>query len=185
MSFNKSFSNLEGTHAPFSASQSSWLRYSDEKLISVYLNMKAKELGTKLHKWAQDTIELGIEQPDTQRTIYMYVNDVISYGMSTERMVGYSEHFYGTADALSFRNDELRIFDLKTGKTPAHMDQLLLYATYYCLENRIDPKKIRIELRIYQMDEIEIYEPDGEEIKDLMKKIKHFDKLLSNIDKEA
>ena len=30
--------NLEGLHAPFSASQSAWLRYSDEKAIAVGLN---------------------------------------------------------------------------------------------------------------------------------------------------
>ena len=34
-------SNLEGLHAPFSASKSSWLRYDDEKAISVFENMKA------------------------------------------------------------------------------------------------------------------------------------------------
>ena len=36
-------SNLEGLHAPFSASQSSWLRYDDEKAISVFRKKKAKE----------------------------------------------------------------------------------------------------------------------------------------------
>lgn len=32
--------NLEGLHAPFSASQSAWLRYSDDKAIAVYRKRK-------------------------------------------------------------------------------------------------------------------------------------------------
>ena len=59
MNFNKHL-NLEGLHAPFGASQSSWLRYDDNKLIDVYTNKKAAELGTRLHEWAKETIDLGI-----------------------------------------------------------------------------------------------------------------------------
>ena len=33
--------NLEGLHAVFSASQSSWLRYDDQNIIEAYLNRKA------------------------------------------------------------------------------------------------------------------------------------------------
>lgn len=40
-------SNLSGLHAPFSASSSAWLRYSDDKLLTVFENLKAKEIGTK------------------------------------------------------------------------------------------------------------------------------------------
>ena len=36
MNFNKHY-NLEGLHAPFSPSQSSWLRYDDDKARQVYL----------------------------------------------------------------------------------------------------------------------------------------------------
>ena len=50
--------NLEGLHAPFGASKSSWLRYSDEKLIDVYNNLRAAEIGTQLHEWAKKTIDL-------------------------------------------------------------------------------------------------------------------------------
>lgn len=53
-------SNLSGLHAPFSASSSAWLRYSDDKLLTVFENLKDKEIGTKLHAWAKDTIDLGI-----------------------------------------------------------------------------------------------------------------------------
>ena len=37
--------NLEGLHAPFSPSQSSWLRYDDAKALDVFANKKAAEMG--------------------------------------------------------------------------------------------------------------------------------------------
>lgn len=124
-------SNLEGLHAPFSASQSSWLRYSDEKAIEVYTNKKAAEMGTRFHQWAKDTIDLGIKQPRSKKTIYAYVNDAIGFKMSTEVVLYYSDRFFGTADSICFRNEMLRIHDLKTGKTPAHMEQLEVYAALF------------------------------------------------------
>ena len=57
MRFNN-HAQYEGLHAPFGASKSSWLRYSDSKLIESYQNARAKELGTKLHEWAKTTIDL-------------------------------------------------------------------------------------------------------------------------------
>ena len=57
MRFNR-HDNLEGFHAPFGASKSSWLRYSDDKLIDVYNNLRAAEIGTHLHEWAKNTIDL-------------------------------------------------------------------------------------------------------------------------------
>ena len=113
---------LEGLHAPFAASQSAWLRYDDEKVLTVYQNKKAAEMGTKLHDWAKKTIDLGIKQPRSKKTIYAYVNDAIGFKMDTEVVLYYSDRFFGTADAICFRNGMLRIHDLKTGKTPVHMD---------------------------------------------------------------
>ena len=78
MIFNQ-HSSLEGLHAPFSASQYHWLRYDDEKAIEIYRNKKASEMGTKLHAWAKETIDLGIKQPRSKKTIYSYVNDAIRY----------------------------------------------------------------------------------------------------------
>lgn len=52
MNFNKHL-NLNGLHAPFGASQSNWLRYDDSKALNVYSNLKAKEMGTRLHAWAK------------------------------------------------------------------------------------------------------------------------------------
>ena len=176
--------NLEGLHAPFSASQSTWLRYDDEKAMEVYINRKAAEMGTRLHQWAKDTIDLGIKQPRSKKTIYAYVNDAIGFKMETEIVLFYSERFFGTADAISFRDNFLRIHDLKTGKHPASMEQLEVYAALFCLEYKVKPSDIDMELRIYQNDEILYHNPTAEDIVPIMDKIVHFDKLLEKIDYE-
>ena len=183
MNFEKHL-NLEGLHAPFSPSQSSWLRYDDEKALEVYANRKASEIGTKLHQWAKDTIDLGIKQPRSKKTLYAYVNDAIGFKMSTEVVLFYSRRFFGTADAISFRKGVLRIHDLKTGKIPAHMTQLEIYAALFCLEYKVKPGDIKMELRIYQNDEILYHNPMAEDIVPIMDKIVHFNELLEKIDDE-
>lgn len=184
MFFNK-HTNLEGLHAPFGASKSSWLRYSDDKIIEVYNNLQAAEMGTRLHEWAKQTIDLGIKQSRSKKTIYSYVNDAIGFNMSTEVVLFYSENFFGTADAISFRNNFLRIHDLKTGRRPVHMEQLEIYAALFCLEYKIKPGDIRMELRIYQNDEILVHEPTAEDILPIMDKIVHVDKMLEKIERGA
>ena len=184
MKFNNHV-KLQGMHAPFSASQSHWLRYDDEKIAEVYANKKAAQLGTRLHAWAAETIELGIKQPKSKKTLYSYVNDAIGFKMDTEVVLFYSERFFGTADAICFRNGKLRIHDLKTGKTPVHMEQLLVYAALFCLEYRLKPGEIEMELRIYQNDEIIYHEPEADEISPIMDKIIHIDKMLEKIDEEV
>ena len=176
---------IEGTHALFSPSQSSWLRYDDEKLLEVYQNKKAAEIGTRLHQWAKDTIDLGLKQPRSKKTIYSYVNDAIGFKMDTEVVLYYSERFYGTADAICFRNNTLRIHDLKTGKRPVHMEQLEIYAAFFCLEYKIKPGDIDIELRIYQNNEILYHNPTAEDIVPIMDKIIHMNKILEKLDEEG
>lgn len=183
MQFNQ-HRNLEGLHAPFSPSQSSWLRYDEDKAVEVYLNKRAAELGTKLHQWAKDTIDLGIKQPRSKKTIYAYVNDAIGYRMDTEVVLFYSENFFGTADAISFRDNVLRIHDLKTGKLPVHIEQLEIYAALFCLEYRVKPTDIDMELRIYQNDEVLCHNPAPEDIIAIMDKIVSLNKQLDKIDKE-
>lgn len=177
-------SNLNGLHAPFSPSQSSWLRYDDDKALEVYNNKKAAERGTKLHAWAKDTIDLGIKQPKSKKTIYAYVNDAIGFRMDTEVVLYYSDRFFGTADSISFRYGFLRIHDLKTGKLPVHMEQLEIYAALFCLEYKVKPGDIQIELRIYQNDEIIYHNPTAEDIVPIMDKIVHLNKILSKLDEE-
>ena len=176
------YSSLEGMHAPFSPSQSSWLRYDDDKAVEVITNKKAAEMGTRLHQWAKDTIDLGLKQPRSKKTLYAYVNDAIGYKMNTEVVLFYSPRFFGTADAICFRNNFLRIHDLKTGKTPVHMEQLEIYAALFCLEYQIKPGEIDMELRIYQNNEIIIHNPTAEDILPIMDKIVHLDKLLESIE---
>lgn len=183
MQFN-THRELEGLHAPFSPSQSSWLRYDDEKIVETYLNKKAAEMGTRLHAWAAETINLRLKQPDSSKAIYAYVNDAIGYRMNTEVVLYYSPHFFGTADTICFRNNMLRIHDLKTGKTAVSMEQLKVYAALFCLEYKIKPSNIQIELRIYQHNGVKYDNPAAEEIQDIMKIITHFAKILDKIDSE-
>ena len=177
-------SNLEGLHAPFGASQSAWLRYDDEKILATYNNMKAKEMGTRLHAWAKETIDLGIKQPRSKKTIYAYVNDAIDYKMDTEVVLFYSPRFFGTADSICFRNGTLRIHDLKTGVTKVHMEQLMIYAALFCLEYKIKPSDIEMELRIYQSDEVLYHNPTAESISSIMDRIVYLDKMLERLDCE-
>lgn len=181
MIFNN-HANLEGLHAPFGASKSSWLRYDDNKAIEYFQNMRAAELGTRLHAWAAETIKLGIKQPRSKKTIYAYVNDAIGFKMDTEVVLFYSKNFFGTADSICFRNNVLRIHDLKTGVSQVKMEQLEIYAALFCLEYKIKPGTIEIELRIYQNDEVLIHNPTAEDIVPIMDKIIHLDKILNNME---
>lgn len=179
--------NLSGLHAPFAASQSSWLRYDDDKVLEVYANKKAAEMGTRLHEWAAETIKLGLKQPKSKKTICAYVNDAIGFKMETEVVLFYSERFFGTADAISFRNGMLRIHDLKTGKVgkiESHMEQLEVYAALFCLEYKVKPGDIQIELRVYKNDEVVVWNPTAEDIAPIIDKIVHLNKLLEKIDRE-
>lgn len=186
--FNK-HTNLEGLHAPFSASQSHWLRYDDEKAIDIYRNKKASAMGSRLHAWAKETIDLKMRQPRSNKTIYAYINDAIGFDMNTEVVLFYSHRFFGTADAICFRKNALRIHDLKTGKEPANIEQLYVYAALFCLEYNFKPSNIDIELRLYQNDEV-LYDnketnPELTEIiSSIMDHIVHLDKILEKEDYE-
>lgn len=178
-------SNLEGLHAPFSPSQPSWLRYDAEQAVEVYTNRKAAQMGTRLHEWAKNTIELGIKQPRSNKTLYAYVNDAIGFKMSPEVVLFYSPRFFGTADAISFKDGTLRIHDLKTGKIKAKMEQLYVYAALFCLEYKVKPGEINMELRIYQNDDIEFANPTAEDILPIMDQIMHLDKVLEKLEYEG
>lgn len=104
-------------------------------------------------------------------TTKFYINDGIGYRMHTEVILMYSDIFFGTADSICFRDDCLRIHDLKTGSIPAHIDQLLIYAALFCLEYNKKPGEINIELRIYQNGEILYHNPSVEDIVPIMDKI--------------
>lgn len=140
--------------------------------------------GTELHDLASRLIKLKQKLPRSKKTINMYVNDAIGFQMEPEQVLYYSENAFGTADAISFRDNKLRIHDLKTGNIPAHMEQLMIYAAYFCLEYKIKPGEIEMELRIYQNDEIIVHNPTAEEILPIMDSIIRFDNIINNIKQE-
>lgn len=180
MNFNK-HSALEGKHAFLGASKYHWINYDSSKLAESYSRFLATQKGTELHDFAARCIKLGQKLPKSQKTLNMYVNDAIGYRMTPEQILYYSENSFGTADAISFRNGLLRIHDLKTGATPAHMEQLEVYAALFCLEYRMKPGEIDMELRLYQNDEILYHKPTVEDIAPIMDKIISFDKIITQI----
>ncbi len=183
MIFNK-HSNLEGCHAFLGASKYHWINYDEDKLIETYNRAMAVQRGTELHDLAARCIKLGQKLPKSKKTLNMYVNDAIGYRMTPEQILYYSPNCFGTADAVSFNNNLLRIHDLKTGMTPAHMEQLVIYASLFCLEYRVRPGDIDFELRIYQSDDILVANPTVEDVGPIMDKIITFDKIIENIRRE-
>lgn len=185
MKFKRHF-NLEGKHAFLGASQSSWLNYDLDHLRSRWINEKAKQEGTELHAIAAKLITKKIKLPRSSKTLNAYVNDAIGYGMEPEVLLYYSDNIFGTTDAIRFdeKKQFLRIHDLKTGSTKVHIEQLMIYAALFCLEYNIKPSTIGMELRIYQNDEIQIYEPEAEEIIDIIDKIIAFDNYIEKMKEE-
>lgn len=169
--------DLVGRHAFLSPSNPSWHNYDDEKLLERHETFYAKERGTEIHAHAADDIlfgeKYGFKRPKSKTTYNMYVNDAIGYRMKPEQPLYFSEHCFGTVDAIGFANNTLRIHDLKTGSTPAHMEQLLTYAALFCLEYRYDPFDISVVLRIYQNNEIVEMHPTGDDIRAYMDEIVH------------
>lgn len=180
MNFNK-HSTLEGQHAFLGASKYHWINYDDEKIATAYKNHLATLKGTQLHEFAAQCIRLGQKLPRSEKTLNMYVNDAIGYKMIPEQILVYSENCFGTADAILFRNNFLRIHDLKTGVIPAHMEQLIIYAALFCLEYHIKPGEIETELRIYQNRDIQIANPTAEDILPVMDRIIKADGIIKKI----
>ena len=177
MNFN-THSELEGCHAFLSASKYHWINYDEEHLYSAYTNYRAAEQGTILHDFAKTCILLNQRLDDIPKTINMYVNDAIGYKMTPEQVLYYSPYCFGTADAISYKHGQLRIHDLKTGKGVTHMEQLMVYASIFCLEYDADASDIEIELRIYQNNKVRVCNPDVTEILPIMDKIVTSSKLL-------
>ena len=178
MIFN-AHSDLKGKHAFLSASKYHWVRYDEKRMAEVFRNSLAAERGTKLHELACQCIRLGVRLPRNRKTLNLYVNDAIGFGMTPEVLLYYSKNCFGTADAIAYDRGLLRIHDLKTGEYPGNMDQLLVYAALFALEYGVTPEQI--ELRIYQSDDIQIATPTQADIKIVKDKIVAFDKLILQI----
>ena len=184
MRFNQ-HSQLAGKHAVLSASKSSWVNYDEDKMDRVFHSTMAAQRGTDLHDLANNLIRLGVKLPQTKTTMNLYVNDAIGFRMTPEQTLFYSVNCFGTADAVSFRKNKLRIHDLKTGTLKTGERQLEVYAALFCLEYDFTPHDIKIELRIYQTDEARIYEADPNAISYIMDKIRIFDRRINQIREDA
>lgn len=207
------YSELEGQHAFLSPSQPHWLRYTDEKLVERFINAQAVQRGTELHEFAHKAIVLNRMLPRNKDTVNMFVNDAIGFKMTSEQPLYYNGFCFGTADAIEYRRNILRIHDLKTGETEGKMDQLKIYAALFCLnyqalvrkarkeglsdidiaekydlkvtELHFDPRQMNsIELRIYQYGEIRTEQADPEEIAAIMDIIVHDTDVLRKVNTE-
>ncbi len=211
MIFNEHL-ELVGKHAPFAPSSPYWLKYDEDRLINYYISNYATQIGTSLHELAADLIsskerlgkadkkfvsfhlrKAGFSKKFIKRYVgpfypmfMTYVNDAIELGLQPEKQLYYSDLFFGTADAIEYfeHKNLLEIHDLKTGTTPAKMEQLECYAALYCLEYKVDPLKINFELRIYQGEEVIVHKPEPKTIREHADRIVHFNKVLNNFMEE-
>ena len=187
MNFNK-HSDLAGSHAILSPSNYYWIRYDEEKLLQAYDARMEAQRGTDYHAFAAMAIQLNVKLPESNKTINRYVNDGIGYLMKVEQPLRFSRNCFGTTDAIQFRNNKLRIHDLKMGIVESSMDQLKVYMALFCYEYEQDPFEIDAELRIYQNDEIRVMSTDrsrddkefldADEIMHIQDKMVTFDRLI-------
>ena len=179
----RNHSNLVGAHAFLGASKYTWLNYDEQKLEEAFNRNRQTQLGTELHELASRLINLGVKLPKTKKTLNMFVNDAIDDKMHSEVVLAYSRNCFGTADAIKFDEESLKldVRDLKTGQHPAKFEQLWIYDAIFCLEYNIDPRYIEIENRIYQNNDVLVDNPVPELIVDIMCKIELFDKRLNQL----
>lgn len=182
MRFNR-HTDLEGKHAFMAPSSPAWLRYDDQKLERRFVEQLAHLRGTEEHLFAAQAIKLGHRMEDVPKTINMYVNDCIGWRMKPEVSLYWSDFCFGTADALGFYESQmlLRVSDLKNGKNPTTMDQLIIYCALFCLEYEIKPLDLHFECRIYQGNKIKLLEPDPHEVFMAMDRILTGTRLLEEI----
>lgn len=196
---------LEGKHAFMGASNYHWTNYDDRTFEARYYSQFSQTIGTVVHKIAHDCIvsrtklnkhdihliELTLWQAFIPKDAYdpgiilenlmAFVNDAIGFHMSSEILLFYNMFCFGTTDAIGYYERErvLRIHDLKNGSTPADMRQLYIYAALFCLEYKVDPKKLNlIECRLYQNMEVLIDQPSGDTIREYMDKIENRSDLI-------
>src|SRR5699024_3284715 len=184
MKFND-HSDLNGEHSFLSPSNYHWINCSREKLEAVYLNQRSKERGTILHAFASIAVEEKIKLANHKKALNMFVNDCIGFKMESEQVLYYSNNSFGTADAISFKDGKLMIFDLKTGITKPSFKQLDVYSALFCLEYGVDPTTIEIEERIYQGNGFEVMIPEPLYIREIMDKIVEFDIIIENIKRDS
>jgi hypothetical protein len=179
MRFNKHL-RLRGEHAFLSPSNYHWINYTPARLAERWTTAQAAAFGSAQHDYAMKEIEAG-RLSDHPGMLGTYINDCIRYRMQPEQILFYSENCFGTADAISFRYKTLRIFDYKSGLVKGSIHQLEAYAAIFCLEYDVNPFDINIELRIYQDDEVSVYDADPEDIQFIMEKIIESDRQIQQL----
>lgn len=115
-------------------------------------------------------------------TVWLYIKDALTFDMTPEVPLFLSPFAGGTTDAICFneRKRYLRIHDLKTGSTPAKIDQLEEYAAYFFLYYKKKPGDCSgIELRIYQNGEALIEHATAEDILPIMDRIETAQQYLA------
>lgn len=180
MNFN-THSDLADKHSFLSPSNYHWLNYTPEKLELVYRNQKQREEGTLIHNFASMAIQKRIKLSPVKKALNMFVNDAIGYKMISEQVLFYSFNSFGTADAISFKDNLLRVHDLKTGITKPSFKQLEIYDALFCLEYGVNPEDITFENRLYQGNGFEVSIPDPHYIREIMERIQEFDTILENV----
>ena len=181
MIFNKHSPELSGKHAFLSPSNYHWLNYDDQKLEARFFSYRSAQRGSDLHNLAHEAIRLGVRLHPEHEALATYVDDALNFGMVCEQILYYSENCFGTADTIGFQGGILRIHDLKTGTNAVSEKQLYVYTALFCLEYGLNPFDIRWELRIYQRDEIRIYDPEPEFIVSIMDKIRYADEQIEEL----
>lgn len=203
---------LEGKHAFLGASNFHWVNWNDQIFENRYYSQFSTTIGTAIHALAHDCIlnrtklnkhdrhliEITLyhayipkdayDPDDILMNLIPFVNDAIGYHMSSEILLYYNNYCFGTCDAISFSEKEriLRIHDLKTGTTTAHMEQLLIYAALFCLEYHKNPHQFKTELRIYQNFNIVVEEPDANDIETFMNLIQERSRtIMSYLEREG
>jgi hypothetical protein len=203
----KRHSDLEGKHALLSASSWRWLNDDVDSLVKRICSQYSTTIGTilhdiaykhikhriKLHKYDKNNVLLellsqgvpafvidAIDFEGIFENLLNYVNDGIGFKMTPEVVLYYSNNFFGTADTISYSEKDhfLRIHDFKSGVTPAHMEQLLIYSALFSLEYKIKPTEFDTELRIYQGGEVLYHEPTADEIMSVVDTITSFNTFI-------
>ena len=188
MNFNKHL-ELKDKHALLSPSKPYWLNYDQNQMRNFVIAQNAAARGTKLHDLAAKLIEEGLKLRGSTQTLAAYVNDAIGYGMTPEVGLKYSDQCFGHTDAIELSRGLLRIHDLKTGSGPVHMEQLEIYAALFLMEYErilgVNPLNTKVNLRIYQNDDIQEYSPDKDRIEEVICNIKEKDAWVQDTLREV
>lgn len=184
MQFNK-HPELAGLHSFLSPSKYHWINYDEQKMAASFTASQAAKRGTEFHALAAELIRMGVRLPANKKTLNAYVNDALGYRMQPEVPLFYTANAFGTADAIGFRNNLLRIHDLKMGITPTSFKQLACYAALFCLEYGFKPMDIQMEFRIYQSDEARVEIGDPDMVTHIMSKYVTFNKFIEDMRREV